>query len=133
MLASYCSPNAHSPMNGSSHRYGQVAFATVAFWLLSQLPTIAQTATLNFSSYVTVVEGRDPAANLSVRRTGNTNSAVTVKYGTGGSLVETATANLDYLPAAGLLAFAPGETNKELAISILPDNVLFEGTEQFQV
>jgi CSLREA domain-containing protein len=54
-------------------------------------------------------------------------SPVTVHYATANN---TATAGEDYTATSGTLAFAPGETEKTIPVSILPDTVE-EGTELF--
>jgi len=114
-----------------------IAIASAAGASLGTLfPSVsfAQTATLGFSpTSVTVHEAPDSVATLSVRRHGNTNSAVTVNYATGNDTFDFASAGEDFAFAAGTLSFAPGETNKSVSIAIFPDAVPFEGQESLSV
>lgn len=56
--------------------------------------------------------------SVPVVRTGNINSAVSVRYAT---VANTATASSDFTSASGTLSFASGETNKNLSLTIRDD------------
>lgn len=71
----------------------------------------------------------DPALTFVVRRVGNTNGAVQVGYETED---ETAAAGEDYVPAAGTLSFAPGESLKSVSVRLLDDTGV-EGDETFRL
>jgi bacillolysin len=64
--------------------------------------------------------GNEPSlgAVISVKRTGNTASTVTVNYATSAG---TATAGSDYTTTAGTLTFSPGETVKTFTVPIAND------------
>jgi hypothetical protein len=64
-----------------------------------------------------------------VTLTNPTIDTVTVSYATADG---TATAGSDYVAAAGTLTFAPGETGKQVLVSVIGDRT-YEGTEQFVV
>jgi Calx-beta domain/Metallo-peptidase family M12B Reprolysin-like len=66
---------------------------------------------------------------LSVRRSGDTNAAVSVDFATADG---TATAGADYTAATGTLGFASGEVLKTLSVTILNDTAV-EGNETFSV
>ena len=66
---------------------------------------------------------------LGVRRSGDTNSVVTVGFATADG---TATAGSDYTAASGTLSFAAGEVLKTLSVTILNDSVV-EANETFSV
>ena len=58
---------------------------------------------------------------LTVQRTGDTNTAVSVDYATANG---TATAGLDYTATNGTLTFAAGETNQTIVVPILNDGLV---------
>lgn len=66
---------------------------------------------------------------MPVSLTGASASTVTVSYATADV---TATAGLDYVAAAGVLTFAPGETTKNVSVTIVSD-VFDEDDEGFQL
>lgn len=66
---------------------------------------------------------------LVVQRTNDLSTAVSVAYATADG---TAKSGVDYVPANGTLAFAPGETNKTFVLSILNDG-LVENPKRFSV
>jgi uncharacterized repeat protein (TIGR01451 family) len=80
---------------------------------------------------VTVDEGNAGMATaaLAVRLLSPSATPVTVDFATGDG---TATAGSDYLPVAGTLSFAPGETLKTVDVTVLGDTV-FEVDETFFV
>jgi subtilisin family serine protease len=103
----------------------------------------AQTSVqLGQSSYV-VSEGQG-FANIVVTRTGDTSTAMAIRYATSdttdanfrcdpntaGQPTGIASRKCDYHIAAGKLRFAPGETTKQLTLSIVND-VFVEGPETF--
>jgi Ca2+-binding RTX toxin-like protein len=78
---------------------------------------------------VTVVEGVDSQATVTVTLSDIASESVTVKYSI---IADTAKANLDYTPVTGTLTFAPGQTSQAIAIPILND-ALTEANETFKV
>jgi parallel beta-helix repeat protein len=82
---------------------------------------------------VAVVEGdagSTPAVFV-VRLSNPSSFPITYAYSTADG---TATAGVDYLPASGLLAFAPGETEKTVAVSVLGDlNLEYDETFFLQI
>ena len=78
---------------------------------------------------VTVVEGVNNQATVTVTLSDIASQSVTVKYSI---IADTAKANLDYTPVTGTLTFAPGQTSQAIAIPILND-ALTEANETFKV
>ncbi len=80
---------------------------------------------------VTIQEGATGAVNavFQVSLFGSSTLPVQVSYATADG---TAIAGADYLPASGILTFNPGETIKNIVVSILQDN-LVEPSETFTV
>src|SRR5580765_3318360 len=78
---------------------------------------------------IALVNERAGEAKLSVQRSGEMTSTVSVDYATSDG---TATAGLDYIAQSGRLTFAPFETNKTVTIPILADP-LVEGSETVYV
>ncbi|MFN2471085.1 MAG: Calx-beta domain-containing protein [Gaiellaceae bacterium] len=76
-----------------------------------------------------VTEGDAGAQNVTftVSLSAASSQTVTVQYATGGG---TAAAGTDYTAKSGTLSFAPGETSKPLAVSVIGDD-LDEGDETF--
>ncbi|MDT9207266.1 MAG: Calx-beta domain-containing protein [Limnospira sp. PMC 1254.20] len=66
---------------------------------------------------------------ITVERTGDTSSTVTVDYAT---VDDTAIAGEDYIASSGTLIFSPGETIQNIDIQIIDDNQV-EDTEQFRI
>ena len=71
----------------------------------------------------------DGSVTLSVMREGDASRALTVRYATTDG---TASERSDYLPAIGILTFAPGETSKFLRV-LLTDSASQEPSERFNV
>lgn len=71
----------------------------------------------------------DGAVSVVVTRDGDTSAPLTVEYQTTDG---TATERSDYLPAIGLLTFAPGETTKTLRV-LLTDGATPEAQERFNI
>jgi hypothetical protein len=93
---------------------------------------IAPAGTLQFGSTgATVTEGTDFSVTIPVTRTGDTSTAATIDYTT---VNGTAAAGLnnDYVATSGTLTFAPGETTKNIVVSIV-NNATAEPTEAFTV
>ena len=78
---------------------------------------------------VTVVEGVNNQANVTVTLSDIAPQSVAVKYSI---IADTAKANLDYTLVTGTLTFTPGQTSKAIAIPILND-ALTEANETFKV
>jgi hypothetical protein len=76
---------------------------------------------------VTEVLGDDATATFNVTLAAASTTAVTVNYTTVGG---TATAGSDFIATSGTLTFAPGETSKAVAVSVIGDFDA-EGTEAF--
>ncbi|GCE95929.1 hypothetical protein NIES46_39950 [Arthrospira platensis NIES-46] len=66
---------------------------------------------------------------ITVERTGDTSSTVTVDYAT---VDDTAIAGEDYIASSGTLIFSAGETIQNIDIQIIDDNEV-EDTEQFRI
>lgn len=77
---------------------------------------------------IVVAEGSG-SVDIPVRRGGDTNVALNVAFTT---VPGTATAGDDFIPAAGILAFAPGQTEQVIRVAIRADG-LVERDEQFTV
>jgi glucose/arabinose dehydrogenase len=71
----------------------------------------------------------DGSVTLVVTREGDASRALTVEYQTTDG---TATERSDYLPAIGLISFAPGETTKTVRV-LLTDGATQESSERFNV
>ncbi len=87
---------------------------------------------ISYVGFVSTAESAgelDGSITLIVERTGSTNTSVSVAYATSNL---TATAGADYIAATGVIEFEPGETNKEIVISIEFDDD-FESAETFRV
>lgn len=86
-------------------------------------------STIQFSANTYSVAESAGSAILSVQRTNDVNTLVTVDYACADG---TATNGLKYTAVAGTLSFAAGETNKTIAVPIL-NNGFVEGTKTFAV
>lgn len=75
-------------------------------------------ASVEFASRLNAANEAGGSATITVTRSGNADSAITVDYiATKGS----ATAGSDYTPQSGTISFAPGEISKTISIPILDD------------
>lgn len=91
---------------------------------------IVPSGTIQFATTgATVTEGTDFSVTIPVTRTGNTSTTATVNYTTQNG---TASAGSDYLSTSGTLTFNPGETTKNIVVSLLNDAPP-EPTETFTV
>jgi hypothetical protein len=81
-------------------------------------------AFVQFSAQSYFVNEGDGSANITVTRTGDTSSAVSVNYFTGDAGV--ATQKSDYTMASGTLNFALGETSKTFRV-LITDNAYVQG------
>jgi hypothetical protein len=86
-------------------------------------------AYLSFIAATDSVNELDGSIDLTVERTGVTNTAVSVAYQTANV---SATSGADYTAASGVLSFAPGETNKIISVAIAFDDDI-EVNETFRV
>jgi poly(3-hydroxybutyrate) depolymerase len=100
-------------------------------WLLflAAFSTGFAQSTIQFSAPTYTVAESAGAVTLTVQRTGDTNTAVTVDYSTADG---TATNGLKYTAVSGTLAFGSGETNQTIVVPIL-NNGFVEGTKTFKV
>lgn len=106
-----------------------LAFGT---FLSGSITCIGQTtnASIAFSEAIYYAEEDTGAGKITVTRTGNTNTAVTVSYATGKSL---GIPGVDYTPQSGTLSFAAGETSKSFSIPIMDDDLSTEGSEPVEL
>ena len=91
--------------------------------------TVLPGGKLQFSSETYTLGEGDGAATLTVTRTGDISTAVSVAYATQDG---TATQRADYTLAIGTLRFAAGQTSASLTVPITDDSYL-EGTEGFTI
>jgi subtilisin family serine protease len=112
------------------------------------IPTPPSTTMVEFSSwYYSVREDVDatpqhyPSLSVTVNRTGDTSVASSIEYYTSDSagpsiecdqISGAASQRCDYAVVAGTLRFAPGETQKQIQIPIIPDGYQ-EGDENFSI
>jgi len=89
--------------------------------LLAALGTGFSQPTLQFSTNVYIVPENAGSALLTVQRTGDTNTEVSVNYT---NINGTALAGLDYTATNGTVTFAAGETNQTIPVQILNDGVV---------
>jgi len=75
---------------------------------------------LQFSSATYSVAENGGSATITVTRTGETNSLVTVQYSTSPG---TASPSADYVPVVGTLAFAAGVTSQTFSVPIINDAI----------
>ncbi len=93
---------------------------------------IAASGTFQFSSSgATVTEGTDFTVTATVTRTGDTSSTATVNFTTQNGTAA-AGLNNDYVAHSGMLIFNPGETSKDIVVSIV-NNADPEPTETFSI
>lgn len=97
--------------------------------LLSALGTGLGQSTVQFSSRTYTVPEWAGTVTLTVQRTNDTSTAMSVEYATADG---TATNGLKYISTSGTLAFAAGETNQTIVVPILNEG-LVEGTRTFAV
>ncbi|HEY6187686.1 MAG TPA: carboxypeptidase regulatory-like domain-containing protein [Pyrinomonadaceae bacterium] len=105
---------------------------------------VAPPSMLQFNASSYSAGEADGKANITVTRTGDTSGAATVKYQTSdstdvnfrcdpttaGQPTGAASRKCDYHIASGRLRFAPGESSKQIVLSIV-DDVYVEGLETF--
>jgi len=84
---------------------------------------------VGFTSATNTVSETNGTLTLTIVRTGTTNTAIAVDFGT---VNGTATTGSDFSPTNGTLLFDAGETSKTIDIAIT-DNDTQESTETFQV
>jgi endoglucanase len=80
-------------------------------------------------SDVSAAEGAGAVAAFTVSLSKAATSPVTVRYAT---VAGTAAAGADFNPVSGTLTFAPGETRKDVRVTLVDDAVV-ESTEQFKL
>jgi hypothetical protein len=85
-------------------------------WIASEPPASIQFSSTNIIP--PLAEGE--TAKLTVTRTVNTNTTVTVDYSTKDG---TARANVNYEPTSGTLTFLPGETGKTISVKTIGDHI----------
>jgi Calx-beta domain len=86
-------------------------------------------STIGFTTTIYAVAEDAGAVSLTVQRSDDTNSVVSVDYA---STNGTATAGLKYTAVSGTLTFAAGETNQTIVVPILNEGFV-EGPKSFQV
>lgn len=91
------------------------------------VPVVADPSVLALSANDYSINEAAGTVTITVLRTGGTDETVSVDYNT---VDDTATAGGDYTAVSGTLTFAPGETSKDVTISILNDTSV-EGDENF--
>ncbi|MBX6313452.1 MAG: right-handed parallel beta-helix repeat-containing protein [Isosphaeraceae bacterium] len=91
----------------------------------TQETTVEEPGTFTFSAPTYTVSESGPVATITVTRTGGRGGTVSVHVATSDG---TATAGMDYIPAALTLTFAPGQTSQTFNIGIIDDNI-YEGNE----
>ena len=96
---------------------------------LAALSTGFGQSTLQFSAASYTVAESAGAGTLTVQRSTDTSTAVSVDFATADG---TATNGLKYTAVVGTLAFGAGETNQTITVSIL-NNGFVEGTKNFRV
>jgi hypothetical protein len=106
-------PSATFNINSGSQTFNSVAS-------VSTTPA----AFLQFGAPSFIVGEGDGSANITVTRTGDTSTAVSVDYFTADAGV--ATQKSDYTMATGTLNFAPGETSKSFRV-LITDNAFVQG------
>ncbi len=93
---------------------------------------IAAAGTFQFNSTgATVTEGTDFTVTVTVTRTGDTSGTAAVNYTTQNGTAS-AGLNNDYVATSGTLTFNPGETSKDIVVSIV-NNAAPEPTETFSI
>lgn len=97
---------------------------------LAALSTGFAQSTIQFTATTCTVAENAGLATVTVQRTGDTNTTVTVDYATANG---TATAALDYSATNGTLTFAAGETNQTISVPILNDGLVEASYETFTV
>jgi len=107
----------------------------VTHWVVVPMVSLAAAgwvqaaSTIQFSSTSYTAGESDGAVTLTVQRTGDTNTVVSVDYATADG---TATNGLKYTAVSGTLAFAAGQTNQAIVVPILSEG-LVEGVKSFRV
>lgn len=101
------------------------AVMVLGLFLLTASEAFAQTATIRFSFSTYTVNEAAGSASVSVTRSGNTASVVSVDYATTNG---TALDGFDYSSVSGTLTFLTNETKKTFTVPIL-DDVLNENNE----
>ncbi len=104
-----------------------VVLTLLLFW--SALGTGFGQSTVQFSASTYTVPEWAGTVTLTVQRTNDTSTEVSVDYATADG---TATNGLKYISTNGTLAFAAGETNQTIVVPILNEG-LVEGTKTFTV
>ena len=93
-----------------------------------QFLSSSSAASVQFGAATYGVNEGEGSATISVNRTGNTSSAITINYS---SPAGTAT-QPDFTPVSGTLTFAAGETTKTISIAI-NDDLFVENNEALQL
>ena len=120
-------PNTYLLEENKSQLFGTSFFTPLA--LLGPLPNCNANPSLQFSGANLSFDESTSSATITVTRTGDTSTPVTVNYET---IDGSARERSDYLTAIGRLRFAPGETLKTITVFVVND-VLGEGAETFAV
>jgi len=113
---------------GKATKTGFVAGWSLAAFLACTSPVQAA-STLQFSATTYTVSEGAGTASLTVQRTNDVDTLVSVDYAT---IDGTATNGLKYTAVSGTLQFAAGETNQPIVVPILNEPFV-EGTKNFRV
>ena len=102
---------------------------TILAVLLACAGGLHAASTIQFTATAYNVAEEAGAVTLTVQRSDDTNTVVSVDYATTNL---TATAGLKYTAVSGTLSFAAGQTNQAVVVPIL-NEAFVEGTQTFQV
>lgn len=86
--------------------------------------------TVSLESAQYTVNENTPSLQLTISRTGGSTGEVSVDYATHDG---TAEAGADYTPISGTIVFADGDTADKTITVPLPDDIIYEGDETFDV
>jgi hypothetical protein len=128
--------------NGDGNTSGDI----IHFAFAESQPAVMAAPEFSFSSATYSTNESVDSISITVNRSGDTSAAATVKYATSdatdvnfncnpstpGQALGAASRKCDYHIAAGRLRFAPGETSKQIVLSLI-DDAYSEGPETFSI
>lgn len=99
-------------------------------WLIARVAALGAAGTIEFASFgeLDAVEW-EPSLGIEVRRSDDTDAMASVSFATEDG---SAKSGIDYMSKEGVLTFAPGETSKFIAVTLL-DNGRIDGDRTFRV